>query len=116
MRFSYQARNQTGQVKQGFVVAADQTKAEQLLTDNGLIIINLKVQRDSILERFRFLNFFNRHVSYKDVVLLSRQLSTLVSARVPILQSLRILESQITNKRLEEVIRDMITSVENGES
>lgn len=95
------------------VVASDQSRAEQLLNENNLIIISLEEQTDGILEK---LNPFGHRVNRKDLVLFSRQLSTLISARVPILQSLRILQDQITHKYLLSVIRDLIASIENGES
>jgi len=113
MKFSYQARNKEGQIKEGFVVAASQVKAEALLVENGYIIIGLTEQKEGFISK---LNILGGRVSYKDLVIFSRQLSTLISARVPILQSLRILESQIQNKRLVAVIRETIASVENGES
>ena len=113
MKFIYQARNREGQSKQGVVVAQDRVKAEQLLAENGLIITNLQVQEENLLDRY---NPFGKSVSNKDLVLFSRQLSTLISARVPILQSLRILENQTLNKRLNFIIRDLTTSIENGES
>src|SRR6185369_4730393 len=45
-----------------------------------------------------------------------RQLATLISARVPIIQALRILQDQITNKYLLTILGDLISSVENGQS
>lgn len=113
MKFQYSARNKEGQMKSGTVVAADEVRAEQLLGENGLIIIGLQRQQEDFLER---LNPFGKSVKNKDLVLLSRQLATLISARVPIIQALRILEDQITNKYLLLVIRDLISTVENGES
>lgn len=113
MKFAYQAKDRQNQVQQGIVVASTQDKAETILAENGLVIISLAEQADSILDK---INPFGKSVSGKDLVLFSRQLSTLIAARVPILQSLRILEEQITSKRLNSVVRDMITSVENGES
>lgn len=113
MQYTYQARNQAGQVKNGFVVAPDQSKAEQLLAENGFIIISLKERKE---RWYAHANPFAARVSYKDLVLFSRQLSTLISARVPLLQSLRILEGQLENKALLAIVRDLISSVENGES
>lgn len=113
MKYTYQARNQKGELKKGFVIAANSAKAEQLLTNNGLIIISLDEQGDNLFSRFEGL--FNR-VSYKDLVLFSRQLSTLVSARVPILQGLRILENQVDSKGLIIVTRNLIASIESGQS
>lgn len=113
MKFLYQARNREGKIKQGLVVAAGPDKAERLLAENGLIIVELTQQAESLLERLKFLQ---GTVKSKDLVLFSRQLSTLISARVPILQSLRILENQIESKRLVGIIRELIASIENGES
>lgn len=113
MKFQYQARNQEGQIKEGIVVAADSAKAESLLAENGLIIVSMQAKNESLWDR---LNPFAHSVPRKEVVLLSRQLSTLITARVPILQGLRILESQVSNKNLILVLRDLISSIENGES
>ena len=113
MKFSYQARDQKGELKKGFVVAANVAKAEQLLNNNGLIIIHLQVQTENILTKIEGL--FNK-VSYKDLVVFSRQLSTLVGARVPILQSLRILEVQVSSQGLVLVVRNLIADIESGQS
>ncbi len=113
MKFLYQAKNTKGELKKGYVIAANQPKAEQLLTENGFVIISLKEEKESVLNK---LDFFSKHVGYKDLVLFSRQLSTLVGARVPILQALRILEKQLANKALIEVTKSLITSIESGES
>ena len=112
MKFSYKARNKEGQIKTGTVVAVGSTQAEQLLAENDLIIIELNQQSESIFERVTI----GGSVRQKDLVLFSRQLSTLIGARVPILQALRILESQISNKTLIGIMRDVISSIENGES
>ena len=45
MKFIYQAKNKEGQLRKGFVVAATEAKAEQLLADNGFVIISMKVQK-----------------------------------------------------------------------
>lgn len=113
MKFQYQAKNNKGELKKGYVIAANQTKAEQLLAENGFVIISLKEERENLLARF---DIFSNHVGYKDLVLFSRQLSTLVGARVPILQALRILENQLANKALIQVTKSLITSIESGES
>ena len=81
MKFEYKARNKEGAIKGGMVVAADQIRAEQLLAENGLIIIAIERKEDSIFEK---LNPFGKSVSNKELVLFSRQLATLISARVPI--------------------------------
>src|SRR3989344_8848704 len=111
MKFQYKAKNKGGEVKTGAVVAADQARAEQLLADNGLAIINLERREENYFVK---INPFGKSVSNKDLVLFSRQLSTLISARVPIIQTLRILQDQITSGYLPKILSDLIASVENG--
>lgn len=113
MKYNYQAKDSNGEVKTGVVVAADQQKAEQMLAENGWAIISLELKQENVLEQ---LNPFDKFISGKELVLLTRQLATLIAARVPLLQSLRVLESQLTSKRLVVILREVMRSVENGES
>ncbi|MDR3643010.1 MAG: type II secretion system F family protein [Candidatus Doudnabacteria bacterium] len=113
MKFQYKAKNSQGGIQSGVVLAGDQSKAEQLLLENGLVIISLVKEDDNFLEK---LNPFGKSVSNKDLVLFSRQLATLIGSRVPIIQSLRILQEQITGKYLLTIIDDLIAAVQNGES
>lgn len=112
MKFLYKAKDKLGAVQTGVVLASGQSKAEQLLAENGLSIISLEGQEESLFDKF---NPFGKSVTNKDLVLFSRQLATLISARVPIIQSLRILQEQITSKYLLQIIGDLIASVENGD-
>lgn len=113
MKIFYRAKNKQGEIKTGIVVAADQLRAEQLLSENDLTIISLEEKKESFLEDYKI---FGRSVSNANLVLFSRQLATLISARVPIIQALRILEDQITDDYLLSITRELIASVENGES
>ncbi len=113
MKFLYKAKTQDGKIKSGIVVATDQARAEQLLAENMLTILSLAKKEEDVFQK---LNPFGKSVSNKDVVLFSRQLATLISARVPLIQALRILEEQISNRYLLTITRDLISSVENGES
>ncbi len=114
MKFSYRARDKEGATRAGEVIAADEGRAEQLLEENGLFVVSLQQQEEMAF--LKNLELFGRSVNNKDLVMFSRQLATLISARVPILQSLRILQEQITSKYLLEVLKDVIASIENGES
>jgi type IV pilus assembly protein PilC len=113
MKFSYKARNREGVIQSGEVLAVDEGKAERLLAENGLIIISLQAESENYFSKF---NPFGKTVNNKELVMFSRQLATLISARVPIIQSLRILQEQITSKYLLSIIGGLISAVENGDS
>ncbi len=113
MRLQYQAKDQAGRLRNGIVVAQNQERAEALLAENGLTIISLSLVHEDILEKFWP---FGKGVPVKDMVLFSRQLSTLVGAQVPLLQALRILVTQVSNGRLRQVLAEIVQSIENGDN
>ncbi|HET6864129.1 MAG TPA: type II secretion system F family protein [Candidatus Saccharimonadales bacterium] len=60
-----------------------------------------------------FGNFTNR-VRTKDKVIFSRQMSTLINAGLPLVQSLRNVEGQTSSKPLKMIIQKVISDVEAG--
>jgi len=95
------------------VEAANESIAFDVLRQHGLIVIKvLPFTKVSIFERIKI---FDR-VPLKDVVLFSRQLATLINAKVPIIQALKILETQVSSAKLKSVLSEVADHVEAGES
>lgn len=57
---------------------------------------------------------FTSHVRTKDKVIFSRQMSTLINAGLPLVQSLRNVEGQTSSKPLKLIIQKVIADVEAG--
>jgi type II secretory pathway component PulF len=113
MEFSYQARDNVGALRTGTVEAPTMANATEILHAHGLIVIKvLPVGRISLMENIRV---FDR-ISPKEVVLFSRQLSTLINAKVPIVSSLKILQLQVNSHRLREIIGEIASKVEAGDA
>ncbi|MGB9601257.1 MAG: type II secretion system F family protein [Verrucomicrobiia bacterium] len=55
-------------------------------------------------------------VALQDLVIFTRQLATMIDAGLSIVQSLQALAEQTTNKAMRQVIRDITTRVEAGDS
>lgn len=113
MQFRYEAKDRAGKLRTGLVVSEDQHGAEQLLSENGLVILTLEIQEQTLLDK---LWPFGKSVPAKELVLFSRQLSTLMGAQVSILPALRILQAQMENARLRTILTEAIASVESGDS
>jgi len=111
--FSYIARDAKSdeQVK-GEIEASDEAAASKILVDRGLspIELNRKNEVKGTIGSFR-----NR-VPSKDRVIFSRQLSTLINAGLPLVQSLNTVGQQARNKNLKEVIHRVVGDVEAGSS
>lgn len=112
LTYNYVARDPaTGQRVKAEVQADNEQAAAQLIHREGLVPIEITLGggSSSILGRL------NR-VGAKDKVLFSRQLSTLINAGLPLVQSLRNVADQTANKKFKVVINQVIGEVEGGSS
>jgi len=110
LTYSYTARNaKTGEKVKAQVQADNEQAAAKLIHEQGLTPINISLEKASLGGRFR-------RIKIKDKVLFSRQLATLINAGLPLVQSLRSVSSQTTNKSFKVVINEIITDVEAGTS
>ncbi len=111
LNYSYTARNaKTGQKVKAQVQADNEEAATKLIREQGLTPIDIKE------EKAGGFSFKLKRIKTKDKVLFSRQLSTLINAGLPLVQSLRSVASQTTNKPLKVVINQVIADVEAGGS
>jgi len=111
--YEYTARDDSsGKKIQSTVKADSEQAAAKLIIKEGLSPIDIKVQG----EGNGALGSFKNHVSTKDRVLFSRQLSTLVGAGLPLIQSLRTVQEQTDSKALQSVISQVIADVEAGQA
>ncbi len=110
--FSYVARTRTGGQKKGTVTADTRQAATIMLTQQGLKI-------ESITERAaRGANTakLNRRVKTSDLLVFTRQLSTIVSAGLPLMQGLDILADQTDDPNFSQIIAAVGQEVESGET
>jgi len=113
--FSYRAKDKSGEIKSGTIDAASVVKAAEALHGAGLTVLDLAPEAKGGFNIDQYLSFLN-HVSKKEIVIFSRQLATLINAKVPIIQAFEILLSQITNRALKNAIAEMMNDIEGGKS
>lgn len=106
----------TGSMTEGVISANNQKTAIDELRKQKLTPVEVKESSKSLLEIFEAINPFKPKVHPKDLVLFSRQLSTLVSAGVPLVQGLTILEEQVETKVFKGIIHAVREDIESGQS
>lgn len=112
LTYAYTAKDlKTGELINAEVQADSQSSAAKLLIDQGLFPISVIDKAEAGWQNK--VNILNR-VSTRDVVIFTRQLATLINAGLPLLQSLRNVETQVTKSKLKAAVNDIITSVEGG--
>jgi type IV pilus assembly protein PilC len=111
LSFKYEARStSTGQKVKAEVQADDEQSAAKLLRSQGLTPISIDIERGATAS-----NSLHR-IKAKDKILFSRQLSTLINAGLPLVQSLRSVAGQTTNKPFKVIVNQVISDVEAGQS
>lgn len=111
--FSYRAVDSRGVPAEGEVQGQDATAVLRQLRSSGLIV--LKFAEEKPADVGDFLSRL-RNIRARDLAVVTRQLATLVSAGVPLLRGLYVLEDQAANKQLKEILVDVRKQVEAGAS
>lgn len=109
-RFNYKAKEKkTGKVVKGNIQAENEQTAGQLLIDQGYIPESVKEEGTGIFNK-------QGHVTTKDRIMFTRQLSTLIGAGLPLATSLRTVAEQTNAKAMKGVIEEILAKVESGKT
>jgi len=111
--FAYKGKAPDGNVVQGIIEAAEQRAAIDRLRQQKLVILEINQQAEGGFSLKKLLARKGK-VTSKDLVLFSRQLSTLISAGVPIVQGLAILAEQASNPAFRKIIEQIRMDIEGG--
>src|ERR1051325_11182741 len=112
--FSYQARDASGKIVSGVQDALNEDNAVTSLMSRGLMVLSLQQKAAVTASRKK-----NWTVKETDLVLFTRQLSTMIEAGISLVQAMTALYDQCDPKRqrnLRHVISDVTTRVQGGES
>ena len=113
MRFVFKAKNADGKMKEGIVDAMSQEVAVQVLQKSGLTPVS--VEREDLGNDFvKSFRKFWESVTQKELVVLFRQLATLIESKVPLVTALNAIESQTENKYLRIVVKEMVADINDG--
>lgn len=112
-KYNYEARDSaSNKIVKSVVQADSENSAAKLLSAQGFVPLKIELQDDKT-------NIFARlsgRITTKDKVVFTRQLATLIGAGLPLSQSLRTVQEQTANKRMQEIVQEIISDVEGGKS
>src|SRR5436190_18087968 len=109
--YAYVARETaTGREIRSSIEAATEQAAVAALLNRNLLVVSIQ---EKIGKKGRT---SGGRVALADLVIFTRQLATMVDAGLAMVQSLQGLAEQTTNKVMRDVIKDVCTRVEGGDS
>ncbi len=103
--YAYTARTLNGELKSATLEAASRDDVMAQLRRQKLIVVKIDEERKK--QRLG-------KIRTKDIVIFTRQFSTMINSGLPLVQALDILSKQSENKALQEVTRQVVYDVESG--
>jgi type II secretory pathway component PulF len=111
MRLYYRAVTQDGKTIRGLIEARDIKEAANYLRKHQLVPVKIIPETKTGISRyFPFLN----HTHDSDVVFFTRQLASMITSGLTLVQALNILKNQMQNSAMSAIVQDVITDVEDG--
>jgi type IV pilus assembly protein PilC len=112
-KFNWEARTRTGGNQKGVIEAASVDMVEAQLKKYGFSNIAIKAESKSL--GFSLPKFGGGgKINEKDLVIFTRQFSTMIDSGLPLVQCLEILASQQENKTFKDILYKVKESVESG--
>ena len=109
--FIYKAKDIQGESHSGSIESPDTHSAASILRKKGLIVISLKSKQPP---GNKFLDKFLNRVSLGELVLITRQLATMVSAGLVLSEAIDILVEQQSNKTLKKALEEISQDIKGG--
>jgi general secretion pathway protein F len=115
VEYLYKATTLGGQTVEGAMDGKDEETIIQSLHQLGYIPIRI-VSHQEKETGFRLPSFLRQRVGVKNLLAFTQELSTLISAGLPLDRSLSILGTLTENETLRETVKDVLKKVEGGNS
>ncbi len=110
-KYRYEAKDgASSKIVKSTVQADSESSAAKLLIAQGFVPLKIELEDD----RSGVVQALTGRITSKDKIVFIRQLATLIGAGLPLAQSLRTVLDQTANKRMQEVVQDVIVDIEGG--
>jgi type IV pilus assembly protein PilC len=106
-------KNRNGEVQKGELELASEDSVRNHLMKLRITPTKIKKKPKDLFENVAFLQ---PAIKEHDIIIFSRQFSTMIDAGLPIIQCLEILFSQQDNKTFKNMLKDIKESVEGGQT
>lgn len=110
--YSYKGLDKTGKELSATINTESIISAKQKIKSMGILLIEIKEKKSKESSGINFT--IGRKVKVQDLALMTRQLATLVKAKIQIVEALAALEDQVENDHLRLVLSEIKRDVNEG--
>ena len=108
--FTYEGVNFEGKSVQGVIKAQDKNAAMELLIERNIYPKDIK----KLAQKKSFYEKHIKKVSFKDIVIFSREFAFIVNAGFPLLEWLGVVRNQVKNSKFKEILDEIYLGIEKG--
>ena len=126
--FQYKARDFRGKIRDGLIKSSSKAQAREQLKRMNLKVLSIGANKSDVFPRKKFINRFifkdksgniqvqltEKKPSTKDLIIFTKQFSTMINSGVPLIQSLGILAAQQRVPAFGDLLEKIRFMVENG--
>jgi type IV pilus assembly protein PilC len=112
--YSYTAQNSTGKSIKGTVNAANPNEVVTILRKQDLTVVNVQEATTADIKSSSPRGKVKAKVKTKELVVFTRQLATMISAGIPLMECLEILQEQQENLGFAAVLKRVVEDVRSG--
>ncbi|PLX74881.1 MAG: pilus assembly protein PilC [Desulfuromonas sp.] len=112
-KFAWEGKTRTGKVQKGTMEANDENAVMAHLRNQGIMPTNVKAAGKGLDMEIKIPGMEPK-VQTKDLVVFTRQFSTMIDAGLPLVQCLDILSRQQENKTFKKILTEVKEAVESG--
>ncbi len=112
--YNYSGIDRSGKEVKATVNAENISLAKTKIRNSGVMLLSIKEEKSK--EAKKKSSLIGPRINIADISLMTRQLSTLTKARIPIVESLNALQDQTENPQLKVILSEVKTKVNEGSS
>lgn len=117
LAYAYKGRDSTGKEVKGQLDAASETAVASRLRSMGVSPTSIEESKGGTgLSKEITIPGFSKGVTLKDLAIMSRQMSTMISSGLSLLRTLTILSQQTESKPLAKILIELTKDIESGVS
>jgi type IV pilus assembly protein PilC len=111
--YRYTGRTRAGTVQRGEIEATDRNAAVAVLRQRQIMVTSLRPRARDVEIKIPGLE---GRINEKEIVIFTRQMSTMIDAGLPLVQCLDALHRQSTNKEFAKIVARVKSDVESGDT
>lgn len=108
--FEWEGRTVKGEVKYGALTANSELELRTVIRREGIILVKSKEKKEENAGRFSL----RKKVKQGQIGVFTRQLATMITSGLPLVQSLEALSQQLDNGNLRLIVKNIKQKIEEG--